>query len=70
MKRYLQTFLLFSFLACALIITKSTKDYQENLRIYGSWDIRGDPVMNPRYIVSPWNMGTSVPYYNRRLDMI
>ena len=41
----------------------------ENLRIQGSHDIRGDPVIIPRTDVGPWNIGSSSPKYNRRMIM-
>lgn len=41
----------------------------ENLRIQGSHDIRGDPFIIPMGNVGPFNIGSSVPIYNRPMEM-
>lgn len=49
----------------------------ENLRIQGSHDIRGDPVIPGRGLfcstgispVGPFNVGSSCPIFNRQMDM-
>lgn len=57
-------FLLFIlFLTCSIT-------YKENLRIQGSWDLRGDQYIPYNPYISPWLMGTSFPKRNRRMVIL
>lgn len=42
-------------------------DKKENLRIHGSYDIRGDPWIPYNPMVGPWNIGSSQPKRRRRM---
>lgn len=52
------------FIVCMLL-----KKYTENLRIHGSYDLRGDPYIIPHNPFIPWNAGSSTPIRNRPLQM-
>lgn len=49
-----------------ILVMMQCRSSKENLRIRGSFDLRGDPYI-PRVPTGPWNQGTSVPIQRRRM---
>ena len=52
-----------------LILIFCCSSTAENLRMYGSFDLRGDvPIGGPSF-TGPWNIGTSYPMQRRRMEI-